>query len=294
MVLESTSPVGATEEMAGWLELLRPDLSFPQTQGENSDIRIAYCPERVLPGQAMRELVENDRVIGGMTERCSVVAQSLYKIFVKGDCVTTNSRTAEMCKLTENSFRDVNLAFANELSMVCDELDINSSELISLANLHPRVDILRPGPGVGGHCIAVDPWFVIHSAPETARLLRVARGVNDHKPEWVCSKIKTVLEEKGLEHVICMGLTYKPDVDDMRESPSLKVYEYLCQSIQDASVSAIEPFISKEQAEEIGLICIEDIPVKGALIVGLVAHTEFKHIDFGENIVLDFGGVWEK
>src|SRR3989338_483571 len=161
VILESTSPVGATEQMAAWLAAARPDLSFPQTCGEDSDIRIAHCPERVLPGHVLRELVQNDRVIGGMTAKCSEAAVKLYKIFVEGECVITNARTAEMCKLTENSFRDVNIAFANELSIVCDKLDINVWELIRLANRHPRVNILQPGPGVGGHCIAVDPWFIV-------------------------------------------------------------------------------------------------------------------------------------
>jgi len=166
VVLESTSPVGATEQMAAWLAQQRPDLSFPQAHGEESDIRVAYCPERVLPGHVLRELVHNDRVIGGMTPRCSAAAAALYRIFVQGECVITNARTAEMCKLTENSFRDVNIAFANELSVICDKLGgIDVWELIRLANRHPRVNILQPGPGVGGHCIAVDPWFIVAPRP---------------------------------------------------------------------------------------------------------------------------------
>ncbi|MCP5016372.1 MAG: UDP-N-acetyl-D-mannosamine dehydrogenase, partial [Ketobacter sp.] len=171
VILESTSPVGATEQMAAWLAQERPDLSFPQSHGEDSDIRIAHCPERVLPGHVIRELVENDRVVGGLTKKCSEAAASLYKIFVEGECVITNARTAEMAKLTENSFRDVNIAFANELSIICNKLDINVWELIQLANRHPRVDILQPGPGVGGHCIAVDPWSIVHSCREAAKLI---------------------------------------------------------------------------------------------------------------------------
>ncbi|WP_141678364.1 UDP-N-acetyl-D-mannosamine dehydrogenase, partial [Pseudomonas sp. AU12215] len=190
IVLESTSPVGATEQMAAWLAEARPDLSFPQTHGEASDIRVAHCPERVLPGHVLRELVENDRVIGGMTSKCSDAAVALYKIFVEGDCIITDARTAEMCKLTENSFRDVNIAFANELSMICDKLDINVWELIKLANRHPRVNVLQPGPGVGGHCIAVDPWFIIHSAPQQSKLIKTARTVNNKKPEHVIEKIQ--------------------------------------------------------------------------------------------------------
>ncbi|MGC3339089.1 UDP-N-acetyl-D-mannosamine dehydrogenase, partial [Pseudomonas aeruginosa] len=188
VILESTSPVGATEQMARWLAEFRPDLTFPQTHGETSDIRVAHCPERVLPGHVLRELVENDRVIGGMSEKCSEAASRLYKIFVKGECIITNARTAEMCKLTENSFRDVNIAFANELSIICDKLDINVWELIRLANRHPRVNILQPGPGVGGHCIAVDPWFIVSKTPDEAKLIRSAREVNDYKPFWVLEK----------------------------------------------------------------------------------------------------------
>uniref|UniRef100_UPI0035A14F2F UDP-N-acetyl-D-mannosamine dehydrogenase n=1 Tax=Glaesserella sp. TaxID=2094731 RepID=UPI0035A14F2F len=181
VILESTSPVGATEQMAEWLAHIRPDLTFPQQAGEDSDIRIAHCPERVLPGQVMRELVENDRIIGGMTDKCAEQAVRLYKTFVKGDCIVTNSRTAEMCKLTENAFRDVNIAFANELSIICDRLGINVWELISLANRHPRVNILQPGCGVGGHCIAVDPWFIVNKTPDLAKLIHTARLVNDGK-----------------------------------------------------------------------------------------------------------------
>ena len=178
VILESTSPVGATEQMSKWLAEIRNDLTFPQTHGEASDIRIAHCPERVLPGHVLRELVQNDRVIGGMSAKCSNAAVSLYKLFVEGECIVTNARTAEMCKLTENSFRDVNIAFANELSMIADKLNIDVWELIALANRHPRVNILQPGPGVGGHCIAVDPWFIVSSTPDLAKLIRCARLAN--------------------------------------------------------------------------------------------------------------------
>src|SRR5690554_1195975 len=183
VILESTSPVGATERMAEWLAEACPDLVFPQAGGEASDIRIAHCPERVLPGHVIRELVSNDRVIGGMTPKCSEAAAELYGLFVEGECVKTTARTAEMAKLTENSFRDVNIAFANELSLICDKLEIDVWELIELANRHPRVSILKPGPGVGGHCIAVDPWFIVSETPEQARLIRTAREVNDGKPQ---------------------------------------------------------------------------------------------------------------
>lgn len=217
MILESTSPVGATEQMAGWLAGMRPDLTFPQQAGEQADVNIAYCPERVLPGQVMVELIKNDRVIGGMTPVCSARASALYKIFLEGECVVTNSRTAEMCKLTENSFRDVNIAFANELSLICAEQGINVWELIRLANRHPRVNILQPGPGVGGHCIAVDPWFIVAQNPQQARLIRTAREVNDGKPHWVVDQVKAAVadclaatDKRASEvKIACFGLAFK-------------------------------------------------------------------------------------
>src|SRR5690554_5244575 len=251
VVLESTSPVGATEQMAEWLAEARPDLTFPQTHGEDSDIRIAHCPERVLPGHVLRELVHNDRVIGGMTPKCSAAACALYSAFLEGECVTTNARTAEMAKLTENSFRDVNIAFANELSIICDKLDINVWELISLANRHPRVNILQPGPGVGGHCIAVDPWFIVSKTPEQARLIRTAREVNDSKPEWVINKVKQAIAEYLQENpdktakdvmIACYGLAFKANIDDLRESPALAITQKIAAE-HTGNVVAVEPNI---------------------------------------------------
>lgn len=250
VILESTSPVGATEQMAAWLAEARPDLTFPQTAGEASDIRIAHCPERVLPGHVLSELVHNDRVIGGMTPRCSEVAASLYKIFVEGECVITNARTAEMCKLTENSFRDVNIAFANELSMVCDKLDVDVWELIRLANRHPRVNILQPGPGVGGHCIAVDPWFIVSQAPEQSRLIRTAREVNDSKPAWVLAKVSSLIDDliattgktRRSVRIACLGLAFKANIDDLRESPALAISAAIAREFP-GQVVAVEPHI---------------------------------------------------
>lgn len=252
VILESTSPVGATEQMSAWLSESRPDLSFPQDVGEQSDIMIAHCPERVLPGKVLQELISNDRIVGGMTPRCAEAACYLYNIFVQGDCLTTNARTAEMCKLTENSFRDVNIAFANELSMISNTLDINVWELISLANHHPRVNILQPGPGVGGHCIAVDPWFIVASSPNEARLIRAAREINDDKPDWVIAKVnEKVIEflrdnpEKTIKDITiaCYGLAFKPDIDDLRESPALSITKKLAN--QGFNILAIEPNISR-------------------------------------------------
>lgn len=232
VVLESTSPVGATEQLATWLAQARPDLSFPQKAGDEADVQVAYCPERVLPGHVVRELVSNDRVIGGLTQKASDMACALYKTFVEGECIVTNARTAEMCKLTENSYRDVNIAFANELSMICGKLQINVWELIALANRHPRVNILQPGAGVGGHCIAVDPWFIVDTSPEEARIIRTAREVNDYKPEWVLLKVKAAIADAMANNpgstiadirVACLGLAFKPDIDDLRESPALEI-----------------------------------------------------------------------
>lgn len=285
VILESTSPVGATEQMAEWLAAARPDLTFPQQAGEQSDIRVAHCPERVLPGQVMRELVENDRVIGGMTPKCSDAAAALYKIFVQGECVITNARTAEMCKLTENSFRDVNIAFANELSLICDKLGINVWELIRLANRHPRVNILQPGPGVGGHCIAVDPWFIVDSAPDESKLIHTARKVNDFKPEWVLERIDRALKDvreqsAGMNcsdtQVAVLGLAFKPNIDDLRESPAMHIAESL-QQRYPAKLSFVEPNIDA-LPDSLAAHQLKDLQTaleSANVVVILVAHREF-------------------
>jgi UDP-N-acetyl-D-mannosaminuronic acid dehydrogenase len=250
VILESTSPVGTTHKLAEWLAQARPDLTFPQQAAETADIQIAYCPERVLPGRVVHELVANDRVIGGMTRTATFMAATLYKTFVQGDLVETNARTAEMCKLTENSFRDVNIAFANELSIICDKLDINVWELIALANRHPRVKILQPGAGVGGHCIAVDPWFIVDTNPDEARIIRMAREVNDHKPEWVLDKVKAAITNALAKKpgstmadikVACLGLAFKPDIDDLRESPAVEITQHIAQL--GCQALAVEPNI---------------------------------------------------
>lgn len=305
VILESTSPVGATERMAEWLAEARPDLTFPQQAGEDSDIRIAHCPERVLPGHVLRELVENDRVVGGMTPRCSQVACDLYSIFLQGECVVTNVRTAEMCKLTENSFRDVNIAFANELSVICDKFDINVWELIKLANRHPRVSILQPGPGVGGHCIAVDPWFIVSSAQAEARLISTARIVNDSKPLWVQEKVKIAVAEFLLSNrdkkvkdvvIVCYGLAFKPDIDDLRESPALLIAEALV-ATHPGTVVMVEPNVKSLPKS---LAKSELVPLESALDLGhihllLVDHRQFKSVDlvrFDGKTVIDTRGCW--
>jgi len=294
VVLESTSPVGATEQLAEWLAEARPDLTFPQTAGEDSDIRVAHCPERVLPGKVMQELIHNDRVIGGMTSRCSDQAVKLYKTFVDGACVITNARTAEMAKLTENSFRDVNIAFANELSIICDKLDIDVWELIQLANRHPRVNILQPGPGVGGHCIAVDPWFIVSKTPEEARLIRTAREVNDAKPHWVLDKVRSAIGAHLVENpsktagsvtLAIYGLAFKPDIDDLRESPALEI-AYVLAGEHTGQVLVVEPNV-EALPDGLGaarLATVEQAAAADVHVV-LVAHSAFRSLSLTGAVV---------
>ncbi|WP_175818751.1 MULTISPECIES: UDP-N-acetyl-D-mannosamine dehydrogenase [unclassified Burkholderia] len=296
VVLESTSPVGATERMAAWLAAQRPDLTFPQQAGERSDIRIAHCPERVLPGHVVRELVENDRVIGGMTRKCGTRAQELYAVFVRGECILTDARTAEMCKLTENSFRDVNIAFANELSVICDQLDINVWELIRLANRHPRVSVLQPGPGVGGHCIAVDPWFIVDSAPEHARLIRTARLVNDDKPHFVYERVRHAASRFREPVIACLGLAFKADIDDLRESPAMEIVEALAENA-DATLLVVEPNVDALPASldaKARLCDLHTALAEADVIVILVDHAPFRRMDpvrLQTKVVIDTRGV---
>lgn len=302
VILESTSPVGATETLADWLAAARSDLTFPQTHGDASDIRIAYCPERVLPGKVMTEVVTNDRIIGGMTPACSRKTEQVYKIFVKGDCLLTNSRTAEMAKLSENSFRDVNIAFANELSMICDIKGIDVWDLIALANRHPRVNILQPGPGVGGHCIAVDPWFIVHAAPEMARIVRTAREVNDSKPNWVIDKVNAAVVEalaanpqKSISDlsIACYGLAFKPDIDDLRESPALSIGIQLA-TMPFQSVLAVEPNVTKlpPKASSLRLVTMDEASTADIHVL-LVDHSPFKAAPKPAGFVVDAKGVWK-
>jgi UDP-N-acetyl-D-mannosaminuronic acid dehydrogenase len=299
VILESTSPVGATEQMAQWLAEIREELSFPQTSGCDADVNVAHCPERVLPGHVVRELVENDRVIGGMSSKCSERAIELYKTFVKGECVVTNARTAEMAKLTENSCRDVQIAFANELSIICDKLDINVWELISLANRHPRINILQPGPGVGGHCIAVDPWFIVSKTPEEAQIIHTARKVNDTKPDWVINKVKIAIADflqanpsKTAKEVTiaCYGLAFKPNIDDLRESPALRIAEKIS-NIHTGKVFAIEPNISEFKNKKIELLKCQGQKAIADISIILVKHKEFKIMNMKSEIIIDTVGL---
>lgn len=288
VILESTSPVGATEQMLQWLADIRPDLKFPEHEQETDhDVFIAYCPERVLPGQVIRELVENDRTIGGLTPQCAAKAAEVYRIFVQGELVMSNARTAEMTKLTENAFRDVNIAFANELSLICDRLKINVWELIALANRHPRVDILRPGAGVGGHCIAVDPWFIVNKTPDIAHIVRTARQVNDDKPRWVIAQIEQRVAALGpLGHkprVALLGLAFKPNIDDLRESPAVFIAEQLAAN-SSIDLLLVEPNIDHlpSQLAQATLVSLAEAIAQADVIAELVRHQEFADLNMNQ------------
>lgn len=298
VILESTSPVGTTASISKWLAEERTDLTFPHQEGELSDIRIAHCPERVLPGQILREVVENVRIIGGLTRKCAQTAMALYRIFVKSDCYLTNARTAELVKLSENAYRDVNIAFANELSMLCDQLRINVWDLIRLANLHPRVNILSPGPGVGGHCIAVDPWFIITADPVNSRLIRQAREVNDAKPDFVVRKVEQHASKLKAPVIACIGLAYKADVGDLRESPAVEIVERLAQDAV-GELLIVEPHISAlpERLARLGLELWDfDRAIERAdILLVLVDHMAFADVDrdaVKNKIVVDTRGTW--
>ncbi|MFN8144524.1 MAG: UDP-N-acetyl-D-mannosamine dehydrogenase [Bacteroidia bacterium] len=287
-IIESTSPVGTTEKMAKIIFKERPEL--------RDKIWIAYCPERVLPGSVIYELQQNDRVIGGIDEASTESAVRFYSRFVRGNLHKTNSRTAEMCKLVENAYRDVNIAFANELSMICDKANINVNELIDLASKHPRVRILKPGPGVGGHCIAVDPWFIVSEFPTEAKIIKQARQINNYKREWVMKKIKAAAKkfQKDIGRapmIACMGLSYKQDIDDLRESPALEIYHEL--EADKFKVMAVEPNIRKHA--ELEITDTLRAAMEADIIVFLVAHKEFRSMTIAsDKIVLDFCGAMSK
>lgn len=270
VILESTSPPGTTEAMAAQLEALRPDLC----EGGRS-FHVAHCPERVLPGQILQELVGNDRIVGGVDKASTQEAVAFYKTFVQGAVLPTDARTAEMAKLVENSYRDVNIAFANELSLISEHLGIDVWELIRLANRHPRVEILRPGPGVGGHCLAVDPWFIVDRAPAQSRLIRTAREINDAKADWVVERVQERAERFRAPLIACLGLAYKPDVDDLRESPALHITRALA-SAHGERVMAVEPNIA--QHPDFQLFSLDEALERADIVVALVSHREFKEI----------------
>lgn len=286
-IIESTSPVGTTEKMM--------DLIFAQRPELKNKIYLAYCPERVLPGNVMHELVYNDRVIGGVNDSSTEKALAFYGQFVKGELHPTNARTAEMCKLTENSSRDVQIAFANELSLICDKAGINVWELIHLANKHPRVNILQPGCGVGGHCIAVDPYFITADYPMESRMIAQARLTNNYKPFWCAEKVKSARLEFELKHgrqpsIAIMGLAFKPNIDDLRESPAIYIAERIIQEAGNSDLFIVEPNVHEHKIFK--LTEYKEAITKADIVVLLVAHEEFKNLEFNENqIVLDFCGV---
>ena len=297
VILESTSPVGTTEQVRDVLEALRADLKFPHAGNGAADVAIAYCPERVLPGRILVELIDNDRCIGGITPRCARKALAFYRTFVRGACITTTARVAEMVKLSENAFRDVNIAFANELSLVCDKTGIDVWDVIRLANRHPRVNILTPGPGVGGHCIAVDPWFIVHSAPELTPLIRTARNVNDGKTDHVIARASSLIEAEA-GRVALLGLAFKANVDDFRESPAMKVAEALAAKFGNR-VAIVEPHIAdlpkSLAATGATLIDIDTALAECETMVVLVDHDIFKSVPADERagkIVYDTRGIW--
>ena len=285
-IIESTSPIGTTEKMMHVIYAERPELK--------GKLNIAYCPERVLPGNVMHELVHNDRVIGGVDEKSTQKATSFYRQFVKGELHATNARTAEMCKLTENSSRDVQIAFANELSLICDKADINVWDLIALANKHPRVNILQPGCGVGGHCIAVDPYFIVSDYPMESKIIGTAREVNNYKSFWCAEKIQTEKLKFELAHgkkpsIALMGLAFKPNIDDLRESPAKYIVNKVLQNDNNGEYFIVEPNI--EEHNVFKLTNYAEAIEKADIIVLLVAHKEFKNLDLGNKVVLDFCGI---
>jgi UDP-N-acetyl-D-mannosaminuronic acid dehydrogenase len=298
VIVESTCPVGTTEAVRDVLRDARPDLVFPDGTGNTADVCVAYCPERVLPGKILDELVSNDRSIGGLSAACAARAVAFYQGFVAGECVATTARAAEMCKLVENSFRDVNIAFANELSVVCDTLDLDVWEVIRLANRHPRVNILQPGPGVGGHCIAVDPWFIVHSDPANARLIRTAREVNDGKAHYSFARAAALADANTDAAIACLGLAFKANIDDLRESPALEIAVELARKY-GGRVRVVEPHVAALPKEFDGtgatLVTLDQALAECGVLVVLVDHTEFKTVATearAGKAVYDTRGIW--
>ena len=298
IILESTSPVGTTEKVRDWLARLRLDLNMPGTSNK-PDIYIAHSPERVLPGKVFRELIENDRVIGGITPECTGKAIRFYNSFISGKCHATSAKTAELIKLSENAFRDTNIAFANEISIICESLNVDVWEVIELANMHPRVDILNPGPGVGGHCIAVDPWFIVDSAPRLTPLIQSARKVNNTKTKTIIKKIRANIRRENIKKIGFLGLSYKANIDDLRESPSLQIAETIANKF-DGKVLVCEPNIKRlperlKKNKNTTLVSLKKCLDGSDLLILLTDHTEFLDVPlnkFKGKKVIDTRGVW--
>ena len=304
VILESTSPPGTTEQISEWIADLRPDLKLPH-MGGIPDVHLAHCPERVLPGRIMVEIFANDRIVGGLTAECAMRAAEVYRTFVTGEILLTDAATAEMAKLTENAFRDVNIAFANELAEICEQVGLDVWEVIRMANRHPRVDILKPGPGVGGHCIAVDPWFIVSAAPEQARLIRAARETNDARPRSVLDKVEAALGLAGRPGgdgatVACLGLAFKADIDDLRESPALAITETFATEHPGTRVLAVEPHVDALPA---GLAALPNVELAATaqavheadVVVLLVDHAAFRSVSLGDlrgRELVDTRGLW--
>lgn len=300
VILESTSPPGTTEQVAKWIGAVRPDLKLPRGGDMIADIHVAHCPERVLPGRIMIEIVTNDRVVGGLTPRCAEVAASIYRVFAKGEILLTDAASAEMAKLVENAYRDVNIAFANELAQITEALHIDVWEVIRLANRHPRVSILSPGPGVGGHCIPVDPWFIVAAAPTLSPLIRTAREVNDRRPHHVAEQVIAKAQRFRMPTVCCLGLTFKANVDDIRESPAIEVVGLIAQGLPDVEILISDPYVDhvpKQLAHfpNVKLSGAHDAVEKADIVVLLVEHDPFKslrHTRLGGKVAYDTRGVW--
>lgn len=299
VILESTSPPGTTRKVSEWLAAARPDLKLPHEAPDNPDVHVAHCPERVLPGRIMIELVTNDRAVGGLTPACAKRAAEVYALFCKGEIFYTDAESAEMAKLVENSYRDVNIAFANELAAVAAHMGLDVWEIIRLANRHPRVNVLQPGPGVGGHCIAVDPWFIVTAAPEQARLIRAAREINDARPAAVVESVVATAESDSAP-IACLGLAFKADIDDLRESPAVNVVDDLARTMPDRRIFAVEPHVETLPAAlskhpNLTLVSLAQAMREAETVVLLVDHQEFRKLGLGDlrsKKLVDTRGIW--
>ena len=300
IILESTSPPGTSMGISRQLAELRPDLTLPHASEGVTDIYVAHCPERVLPGRVMIEMVTNDRVVGGITPRCAEKAAAIYRVFAQGDILLTDAASAEMAKLTENAYRDVNIAFANELSLICESLHLDAWEVIKMANRHPRVNILNPGPGVGGHCIAVDPWFIVGAAPELSKLIRTAREINDHKPHHVAAQVISKASRFRTPTIACLGLAFKANIDDLRESPAVGIVEEIARSLPDVEILVAEPFTTALPQRLAMLPNLRLVPAEKAveasdIVALLVDHDQFRAMNrtwLAGKVVYDTRGIW--